>query len=69
MVFGAKTEYLWTALVVVIENMVPLCYWLRAALDRTSLTIDDKFAPNDHANIVLWLTSLPVLWKAANERE
>jgi len=56
MVFRAKTEYLWAALVVFVENMVPLCHWLRAALDGAGLPIDDEFATNQRANIVLWLT-------------
>jgi len=56
MVFRAKTEYLWTTLVVFVENMVPLYHWLRATLDGADLPIDDEFASNYHADIVLWLT-------------
>ncbi len=56
MVFRAKTEYLWATLVVIVENVVPLCHWLRATFDQATLPIDDEFAPNYHANIVLWLT-------------
>lgn len=56
MVFRAKAKYFWATLVVIVENMVPLCHWLRAALDWASLAIDDEFALNYHANIVLWLT-------------